>query len=290
MKLVSPDNLSCPLCAAPLAQTDRSVVCSRNHSFDVARQGYVNLLPVQHKKSRDPGDSKSMVAARRRFLDGGTYEPVARELVNQVQNHRPVPESGRLCILDAGCGEGYYLDYLIQALLAPTRQNETSLSAIGLDISKDAIQAAAKRNRALQWIVGTNIRPPVMPESVDCLLCLFGFPSFTHFGPLLRPGGVIVMADPGPDHLIELRRLIYSQVKRSQMMEPTKAHEAGLRLRHTQTLQYRTSDLDQVQIQNLLAMTPHLYRASHEGKLAAARLKKMAVTVEVVFRVFEIAR
>lgn len=284
MQLVAPDNLACPLCGQPLNQTDNAFTCANRHSFDRARQGYVNLLPVQHKKSRDPGDSKSMASARRDFLNQGVYEPIAATLLRLYQD-RPVESNhGHECILDAGCGEGYYLDYLAQARQAD--DNEATFSAIGLDISKEAILCAAKRNRSLQWIVGTNVHPPVEARSIDGLLCLFGFPSFEHFEPLLTDKGVVILADPGPDHLLELRELIYPEVRRSQNAERT-INTQGLRLRHTETLRFTSGVLDQSQIQNLLAMTPHLYRASHDGKLAAAQLKALEVTVEVVFRVLE---
>ncbi|MFP5340714.1 MAG: putative RNA methyltransferase, partial [Gammaproteobacteria bacterium] len=72
--------LICPICQAPLSALDNGVVCAANHRFDRARQGYLNLLPVQHKNSRDPGDNQAMVEARRRFLDGGHYAPLARRL------------------------------------------------------------------------------------------------------------------------------------------------------------------------------------------------------------------
>lgn len=288
MILATPDNLACPICGEHLTQSEQRWFCSRNHSFDRARQGYVNLLPVQHKNSREPGDSKKMVLARQAFLDSGIYEPIAQSLVAQLKAQLGPDSGDHLCILDAGSGEGYYLNYLANALFDTWRQDATRLTAIGLDISKDAVIAAARRNRQLQWIVGTNVHPPVMPGSVDFLLCLFGFPSFRHFRPLLREGGVVILADPGPDHLIELRELIYPEVRRSPVSDLGEADLPGLRLKNTETLHFTTAALNREQVQHLLTMTPHLYRASHEGKQAAARLETITLTVEVVFRILEI--
>ena len=286
MQLVTANNLACPLCAEPLTQMEHRLACANNHSFDRARQGYVNLLPVQHKKSRDPGDSKSMVAARRAFLNAGLYEPIAEELVKRSQATRPVTANVHQCIVDAGCGEGYYLDFFI-GTLEEKYDSGATVSAIGLDISKDAIIAASRRNSLVSWIVGTNVHPPIMPNTVDYLLCLFGFPSFGHFRTLLKDDGIIVLVDPGPDHLIELRELIYPEVRRSPPPELSAAVKHGLSLKASSTLRYRTGGLDKSQIQHLLAMTPHLYRASYEGKLAAANLEKIEVTVEVAIRILE---
>lgn len=285
MTLSAPDNLACPLCTTPLRRLERQWVCDQNHSFDLARQGYLNLLPVQHKKSRTPGDSKAMVAARQAFLDSGLYLPIARELVRQVRRHLPPVPEQNLSILDAGCGEGYYLDYLVQAISDATDIQPPTVSAVGLDISKDAIIAASKRYPAPQWIVGTNVHPPIQSGTLDVLLCLFGFPSFAHFRPLLREHGVIIMADPGPEHLIELRELIYPEVRRPAAREATEFAQQGLILTDSDTLEFKTPALNQARIQDLLAMTPHLYRASHAGKQAVAALETLTLTVQVVFRV-----
>lgn len=287
----APDNLACPICSEPLSHRERQLACGRGHSFDLARQGYVNLLPVQHKKSREPGDSKTMVVARQAFLDGGYYEPIAEQLAREVATQLAARAAAQepLRILDAGSGEGYYLDFLIRELCTGSRP-EATVAAIGLDISKEAVLAATRRNRQVQWVVGTNVHPPVRAGTLDAILCLFGFPSFEHFRQLLRPGGFILLADPGPDHLIELRQLIYPEVRRSPVSSPAGLDRLGLELKHSDTLRFSTAEIPQPQLQNLLAMTPHLYRASHEGKQAAAGLEKLRLTVEVVFRVFGLKR
>lgn len=288
MNTAKPDNLACPLCGEGLKPVERRWICSSNHSFDSARQGYVNLLPVQHKKSRDPGDSKAMVSARQAFLNAGFYEPIASSVCRLVEAQlQDAPPERPPRILDAGCGEGYYLDYLAGALFGSESEARLPLAAVGLDISKDAILAASRRNREIQWIVGTNVHPPILPESVDCLLCLFGFPSFRHFHGLLHKNGRVILADPGPEHLIELRELIYPEVKRSPVSDLTGVDALGLRLSQSESLSYQTDALNRQQIQDLLAMTPHLYRASHDGKLAAARLETLSLTVDVAFRVLE---
>ncbi len=161
--------LACPLDGLPLQPAGAMWRCASGHSFDVAREGYIHLLPVQNKRSRDPGDSKEMVAARRRFLNAGHYQPIAQAVSRSVL----AAGAGRaaVSVLDAGCGEGYYLRQLTSAL-APSLQ----LVLIGLDISKWAVQAAANQHRHATWLVGSNANLPVMDATLDCVLFMFVFP------------------------------------------------------------------------------------------------------------------
>ena len=106
--------LICPLCGETLEKNEKSFRCPNRHGFDIARQGYVHLLPVQSKHSRSPGDTREQVISRRRFLEGGFYEPIARAVAQAAM------ETGvRGEILDVGCGEGYYGAYLASSLNCP---------------------------------------------------------------------------------------------------------------------------------------------------------------------------
>lgn len=93
---------SCPLCHAPLSRSDNHYSCPQRHQFDLAKEGYVNLLPVQFKRSRDPGDSAEMMQARRAFLDAGHYQPLRDAIAERLRHYAPTD------LLDIGCGEGYY--------------------------------------------------------------------------------------------------------------------------------------------------------------------------------------
>lgn len=280
MQLSHLHQLACPLDGLPLEQRDGQLRCPDGHAFDIARQGYVNLLPVQHKRSRQPGDSQAMITARRDFLDSGVYAPIATAMIARVLTLLPADREA--AVLDAGCGEGYYLDRLVSALADSGRASP--LNPIGLDIAKPAIVAACRRNPAVTWLVGSNVRPPVLPASMDLVLCLFGFPCWEPFAGILQPGGHVVLVESGPEHLIELRELIYPEVRRAPPPPLDKAEAAGFRLVDTQTLSFRTGPLPRTQLDRLLTMTPHLYRASHEGKAAAAALDSLDLTVDVVIR------
>ena len=264
--------LACPLDGAPLSRSGASLRCASGHSFDIASQGYTHLLPVQQKRSRDPGDSKEMVAARRRFLDAGGYQPIAAAVGRAAL--ADLPPQATLSCLDAGCGEGYYL----RQLAAAARAGQT-LALLGLDISKWAVLSAAKQDKRPNWVVGTNARLPVLSATLDCVLCMFGFPVYAEFARVLKPQGQLLQVDAGPDHLRELREIIYPALKPERSADaPTPPGFVAL---GSDTVRYPLTLDSAGQIADLLTMTPHLYRASAEGRARAAALTELSLTVDV---------
>lgn len=286
------EQLACPLDGEPLQRKDNAWACPQGHSFDIARQGYVNLLPVQKKKSRDPGDSKAMVVARQAFLAAGFYQPIADAVAAALldgagadTNNDAAPGSDSepaLSCLDAGCGEGYYLR---QLAAHAESQSAKSLKLLGLDISKWAVQSAARQDKKMAWVVGNNANLSVLPGSLDRVLCMFGFPVYAEFQRVLKPGGRLIMAETGADHLRELREIIYPVVKEGRT-ESNQVPE-GFKLVKSEQVRFSVLIPSAEQIGNLLVMTPHLYRASAEGVKKAEALAALRVTVDVGVRVFE---
>ena len=283
MNIIKAHNLACPIDGNRLEQAGMQLVCENGHTFDIARQGYVNLLPVQHKRAKHPGDSKAMVLARTQFLNSGIYEPIAKKLTELV--YLQVIEDAEACFMDAGCGEGYYFDNIFNFLR--DKKSDNYLSFIGLDISKDAIVQSTKRNRQISWVVGTNRQPPVKDESVDVIICLFGFLSVEGFYKVLKPGGKIILVDPAPEHLKELRKIIYPEVNKASQSDSAQKELTGFSSVMTERLRFKTTVTNNEQINHLLVMTPHFYRASIEGREAACKLDELDITVDVTFRVFE---
>ncbi|ATE61620.1 putative RNA methyltransferase [Thauera sinica] len=285
MYIVPFQSLACPLDGAPLQRSGSAWRCPSGHSFDVAREGHTNLLPVQNKRSRDPGDSKEMVAARRRFLNAGGYQPIAAAVARTVLRHLP-PAADAAC-LDAGCGEGYYLRQLAGAAAAAA--GDHTLALLGLDISKWAVLSAAKQFAQAGWVVGSNANLPVRPGAFDCVLCMFGFPVHPEFARVLKPGGLLLQVDAGPDHLRELREIIYPALKPERPAADAPPPAGFVRL-DGEAVRSPLQLAGQAQIADLLAMTPHLYRATAEGRARAAALDSLAVTVDVRLAGFERAR
>ena len=282
--LIAPHpTLVCPHDGASLTSHANSYVCPHGHSFDRAREGYVNLLPVGDKASRDPGDSKQMVAARRRFLETGGFEPIATAVAHTALALIIAHASTRpFTILDAGCGEGYYLQHLEKQL--ETVPGEATVHLTGIDISKWAVRAAAKRAVPATWVVASNRRPPVPPASIDLVLCIFGFPIWPGFASVQPAGGHVLMIDPGPDHLLEMREIIYPEVIRRERGAAITADGYTQVSEHSihATAHLATPGV----IADLLSMTPHAHRANMAGQAALATRATLDVTIDVALRLF----
>lgn len=246
--------LICPICQAPLSAVDNGVACPANHRFDRARQGYLNLLPVQHKNSRDPGDNQAMVEARRRFLDAGHYAPLAKRLAELAAERAPQRW------LDIGCGEGYYTAQLAQAL--------PNAEGYALDISREAVKRACKRAPQLEWLVASMARVPLADASCDLLASVFSPLDWQEARRLLAPGGGLLRMGPIREHLWELRARLYDEVRDYDDRKHLSLIPDGMHLAHSETLTYELQLNDAQARADLLAMTPHGWRASAERRAA----------------------
>ncbi|HUE91387.1 putative RNA methyltransferase [Pseudomonas sp.] len=259
-------SLTCPICQSALSVVDNSVVCPAGHRFDRARQGYLNLLPVQHKNSRDPGDNAAMVEARRRFLDGGHYVPLAERLAQLAAGYQPARW------LDIGCGEGYYTAKLADSL--------PQADGYALDISREAVKRACKRAPQLSWLVASMARVPLADASCQLLASVFSPLDWQEAKRLLAPGGGLLRMGPTSEHLMELRQKLYDEVRDYDDQKHLELIPGGMRLAHSETLSF-TLQLDSSQARaDLLAMTPHGWRASAE-KRAAVIAEPCEVTVAI---------
>lgn len=281
MNIIAANNLACPIDKLALVKNEGCYQCANGHTFDIAKQGYVNLLPVQHKKSKDPGDSKAMVLARTRFLDNGFYKPIVEKLAKLVFENLG---ENKNCVFDAGCGEGYYLQQLIQA--AENFECEKNISFVAMDISKPAILAASKRCKQASWVVGTNSQPPFAEQSIDLIFSVFGFHSFDGFKSVLKPNGKLILVEPGEKHLQELRDIIYAEASAPKKTSPS-ATDSEYTLIEKQSLSFEVNLNGKQNIQDLLSMTPHLFRASHEGKVSIENMESLKLTADIIFSVFE---
>jgi 23S rRNA (guanine745-N1)-methyltransferase len=192
-------NLICTVrnCRAPLEQTDRQFRCRNGHAFDPARSGYLNLLQPQDRRSKTPGDTPEVVAARRRFLDSGQLDA----LVDAIVRALPLREGASL--LDAGCGEGHHLAAFRRAY---------GIDAYGIDISVPAIELAARRHRDSFWIVANADRMlPFADGCLDAITSITARMNPEEFRRVLAAGGALLVAIPGADDLIELRELILGE-------------------------------------------------------------------------------
>ena len=264
--------LTCPLCHSLLNPSDSGLSCVNRHSFDRARQGYYNLLPVQFKNSREPGDNPAMVEARRRFLDAGHYAPLAKRLAELAASYQP--ESW----LDIGCGEGYYTQQIAEAL--PTADG------YALDISREAVKQACRRNKQINWLVASMARIPLADASCDLLASVFSPLDWSEALRLLTPGGGLLRMGPTREHLYELREQLYDEVRDYDDEKHLGLIPASMQLTHSETLRFQLQLNSAEARADLLAMTPHGWRASAERR-AEVIAQDLQVTVSIRYDWFQ---
>ena len=245
----------------PLTDHGTRWVCADRHSYDLSREGYLNLLPVTSKPSRDPGDTRVMIAARRQVLDSGLFEPVATALAREVTERIATEHAaaGRV-VLDAGCGDGYYTDTLRSTLIRATPMQQSIV--IGTDISKWAIVAAARRYRHVTWAVANNRTLPILQGRADLITSLFGFETWQSWAALQKPGQQVMVVHAGPLHLIELRKLVYETVRIHGRADDNAALKAGYHRIDERALSFSVPGGSSEHLSSLLAMTPHAHRVS----------------------------
>jgi 23S rRNA (guanine745-N1)-methyltransferase len=297
-------HLICPVCSSSLKlnDSDKSLSCVNAHLFDVAKQGYVNLLLSQHKKSKNPGDTSEMVSARTLFLNQGFYQGIAESFESVVLENstfdNPSLENDDINRLidyshcDLACGEGYYtsrLNKLLREKIEGAQPSKLGLSVIrssGIDISTPAIKAACRRSRNIQWLVASTARIPLGNNTQDLVSGLFFHFDLKEISRILKPGGILVLANTGANHLIELRQLIYDEVKeeKSPQFDPTN-HD----LEHIKTHKFRQQKTlsDTTEIMQLLSMTPHYWRTKPEKKKALNLINRLNLSLDIQFDIFK---
>jgi 23S rRNA (guanine745-N1)-methyltransferase len=278
--------LACPVCWDPLQPGGTTANCPQGHRFDVAREGYVNLLLAQHRNSKDPGYSKEMIAGRRDFFDAGHYQPLADDIARLVADY--LPAAGRRVVLDAGCGEGYYLRRLraeLERRAGAVDPSSTETLLCGLDISKHGVRVAARRDPEGCYAVAGTYRMPVLPAAVDVLLTHFSPVSAPDFARVVAPGGVVVVGGPGAGHLFSFKRLLYDtpaghepadQLGGEPAFELVDTH----RSRHPVRLRGREA------VANLLLMTPFYWTLNADGHTRLAEVDTLDTEIDVVLRVY----
>lgn len=244
----------CPNCGRTLIFAEHGYTCPAGHRFDCAKSGYVNLLRPDQKHAKLPGDNKLMVRARRDFLDAGYYAPLADALATHMQ--QCLPPDCRL--LDAGCGEGYYTDRVAQAL--------PQSSILGIDISKFAVDYAARKNKAIRYAAASIFHLPVETASCDGLMTLFAPYCGEEFQRVLTPGGSLFLVIPGTRHLMGLKQALYADPYENEVKDYALE---GFTLQKKIPVDFTLTLSSAADIQNLFMMTPYYYKTSAED---AARL------------------
>jgi 23S rRNA (guanine745-N1)-methyltransferase len=262
--------LMCPVCREKLSLTEKTWHCVNRHSYDLAKQGYVNLHVVQHKHSKNPGDTPESVQARRGFLSAGHYAPLQQAVVNKIAELRIEN------LLDIGCGEGYYTNAM---------QAEV-LQCVGVDIAKNAVQVAAKLNQEITWVVGTGATLPVLDGSIDLCTSLFSPIPKQEILRVLKDGGYLMVVTPATNHLYAMREALFKEVKAHDSAKFVEQLKDAFELVEDIVID-APMQLNQTDLKNLIAMTPYAYKAKPERRQALEANENLDLAAQFQIYVFK---
>lgn len=268
--------LTCPVCGGVLHREERSLRCGAGHCYDIARQGYVNLLRSNQSKSKRHGDDKRMVAARTAFLDAGYYAPLRDAVAAAAAEFA----AGDADVLDAGCGEGYYTAQVLHTL----QQQGRTPSVCGVDISRDALICAHRRAPELTLAVASIAHLPVADASCDLLLNVFAPHDAGEFARVLRPRGVLLRVIPLERHLWGLKCAVYDRPYENEVPDPALpgfALAARRELRGTVTLR------SQAEIEALFCMTPYYYKTGARDQAKLRALDTLTTETEFALLIYK---
>lgn len=258
----------CPVCGKPLERQEKVYLCENLHSFDISKKGYVNLL-LSSSSGKVHGDDKAMVSARAEFLAQGFYDDLSGHIAALAETY--CPNGG--VILDAGCGEGKYTSDIAAAL----KRSGKCAEVVGVDISKDAVNLAAGRDKTCRFAVASAAKLPMAEDSTDVMISIFA-PFFAEeFLRVLKDDGVIIRAYPLARHLWELKELVYDTPYENP---ETDMEEDGFEIAGRHELRYKIMIERYEDIKNLFVMTPYFYRTSEEDTEKLSHIDKLGLSLE----------
>jgi 23S rRNA (guanine745-N1)-methyltransferase len=265
----------CPHCRQPLEAQGGAFVCAGNHTFDRAKEGYVNLL-AGHQKSGPKGDSPDMLAARRRFLEAGYYAPLRARLSEIIAG------TEHASVAEIGCGEGYYIGGI--------SEHSSDAMCFGTDIAKDGIRLAAKRYKQVRFAVAdTNKIVPLPDSSADVLVDIFAPRNASEFARVLRPGSRLIVVIPTQRHLAKLREvqpLLAIQQHKRRLVQDSLAGFFALAV--SEVLEVPLV-LDGAAVSNLVHMTPNAWFLTDAQRQTLADIEAIKVLAEFEILQFEMS-
>ncbi len=269
---------ACPICGSALEMEKSRLFCENGHSFDRARQGYTHLLPPNRMHSKEPGDTREMVLSRRAFLESGAYDCFADRLCELVWEALcEIPEP---FLLDAGCGEGYYTGKMESFL----RGKGLVPRVAGFDISKSAVRTAAGKYKTCQFAVASAFAVPASDGCADCLTNVFAPIVPEECARVVKPGGMMILAVPGPRHLYGLKEILYDAPYENEYRETE--YPGFVFVRRETVCQTMTLD-DAEQIQNLFAMTPYYWKTPESGSRRLAETNHLETEIRFDFLLYQ---
>lgn len=269
--------LYCPHCKNELNQIDKTFKCVNNHSYDISKKGFVNLLLANQHHSDNSGDEKGMILSRVRFLNTGKYDLLRDLITETIKSNLDSSKDNVVC--DLGCGEGYYTTYFHNKL-----KDEFNLSTYGVDLSKQAINECTIRQRQMKlenikFIIGNLNYLPIQNESVDLIVNSFAKIDENEFLRILRKNGIFLRILPGTKHLLGLKEVLYENVR---LNEDKETYIEGFEL-----IDIKESEgnilLNNQEINDLFTMTPYYYKSPKDT--SESLMKKEELNTIISFKI-----
>ncbi|MBQ3007609.1 MAG: methyltransferase domain-containing protein [Clostridia bacterium] len=268
-------NFICPVCRNTLFEEEKLYRCEKGHCFDKSKFGYVNLLQSQKSSAKRHGDDRVMIRARRDFLDGDYYGFLRDEIFEVCNSFL---ENGS-CVIDAGCGEGWYSSGIKQKLL----DNGKNVSFYGVDISKDALEFASKRKSGIPAAVASVFDLPFADASADLLLNIFSPEADGEYCRVLKKGGIMIRVIPLERHLFELKAAIYDK---PYLNDIPKTDVEGFTVEDIRRISGRIRLLSNEAIQNLFRMTPYYYKTGADDQQKINNIDCLETGAEFEIRIY----
>ncbi len=282
-----PEFLRCPICSASIEREGGSLYCTgeRRHTYDISREGYVNLLPPGRAKNAKTGDSADMIRARERFLSGGAYDRYSAEAARIALEYLGESD-GDYVLIDSGCGEGRHTLNMATTVASASGKG---VIAAGFDASKFGVQAAAKRyvkggteSGVHPFFAAGNIFSlPVADQSADIFTSLFAPLPADEVRRVLKPGGILMICAAGGEHLSELRNILYEDPIPSGGGAPI---PRGISPICERVIEYKVELPSREDIDALFTMTPFYHNAPPSGRAKLETFDSLTVTVQVICR------
>ena len=260
----------CPVCCKKLTK-DKSYICENGHSFDIAKEGYVNLHIAKGKSNVISGDDKDMVKARTDFLSKGYYAPLKDEVCSVIS------DSAISCpiLFDSGCGEGYYTSFYSDVVTAMGGK------AYGVDLSKAAVRHGAKSVKNGEFAVASVYHLPIHDESCDIIVNCFSPLATDEFRRILKKDGLFIYIVPDARHLWELKCILYDNPYENEVKDEQYEGFELVDVRNVKTFFNLESTDD---ILSLFRMTPYAWKTSKGGEEKISKISSLGITGE--FKVF----
>lgn len=268
----------CPVCDYNLFKGEGRYFCDKGHSFDISRGNYVNLLVDNQKKSKEPGDNKEMIESRRNFLNKEYYSTFSDELNKIVFEYI---DQDNLNILDSGCGEGYFLAKLKNSF---SSEEHCGISFHGIDISKAAIKYASKRDKNINFAVGSSFNLPFMNGVLDFIIRNFAPGDNNEFHRVLKERGKLVIVTPGIEHLYELKEVLYNKARKHETKD---LPIDRFKLIDHREIKYNIELNQNEDIKNLVSMTPYYWSIDYDVRNNLDKIEKLKTTIHVNFDIYE---